>query len=54
MSHSFKAFHNLNILKMNNLNANPEKLLKFFQVKYFNYFNLKPFEIIKNNNEGIL
>ena len=31
--HSFSDSHNLDVLRMNNLNANPDILLKFFQVK---------------------
>ena len=38
MSHSFRAYHNLDVLEMNNLNANPDILLDFFRVEIFIFY----------------
>ena len=42
MSHGFRAGHNLDVLNMNNLNANPDILLDFFRVEILisNYFKI--------------
>ena len=37
--HSFSDSHNLDVLRKKNLNANPDILLKFFQVKKLHCLN---------------